>query len=475
MSRWLLINPPTGNYIRDNRCQASVDDIFAVSSRAPADLAYIAGAITENGQECMIRDYPAEKLSLKDMLMDIRTLDVDYLVINTTMFSCEADLSICRACKKAAGKLTIIAKGAVFYTQANKVMERFPDLDIAVTNEEERVFADLSCGKPLEEIDNITFRLQGMIRKNPDRVQTDLELPKPRVDLLRHALYRSPDNNAMQATVVVGRGCPGGCIYCIAPVVGGRIARYRRIDQVIDEIKSYHCHGINNFYFSADTFTWNSKWVYDFCTALRELDFKISWLCTARADRLTEELLAAMKSAGCRGLSMGVESGSENMQRLIGKNLKMQQVQAAVLLCKKYRIITLLHFIIGFPWDDRDSVLQTIRFAKALKGNIVEFYIATPLPGTPLYELVKNDPKLRLAASTERLNQTTVTTGTYHLSEDALYALRKRALRALYFNPFFYLKSLSYIHSLPQLFRCAGFMIRKLYLIVFRKKGKRKG
>lgn len=469
MSKWLLINPPTGNYIRDTRCQASIDDIFAVSARAPADLAYIAGAVSANGHECIIRDYPAEKLSMEDMFTDIKALSLDYLVINTTMFSYEEDLKLCTACKRLVPTLTIVAKGAVFYTNPQQIMEQFTDLDIAVTNEEEHVFEDISVGKPLEEIRNIAYRQKTAIRINPNQSYANLKLPKPRVDLIRHSLYRSPDNNAVQATIVVGRGCPGGCIYCIAPIVGGGKARYREIEEIIEEVKSYYCYGITNFYFSSDTFTWNREWVYSFCSSLRELEFKISWLCTARADRLNEDLLLTMKAAGCRGLSMGVESGNEKIQRHIGKNLKREQIQAAVRLCKKHKIITLLHFMIGFPWDDKESVLETIRFAKTLNGNIIEFYIVTPLPGTLLYDLIKNDQSLRLAPSTEKLNQITVTSNTYYLSEKELYALRKKALRTIYLNPLFYLKSLDYIHSLPQFLLCACFIIRKLYLILFKR------
>lgn len=470
MHTWLLINPPTGNYIRDTRCQASVDDIFAVAYRAPADLAYIAGAIASNGHRCQIRDYPAEGLSLDDMLADIRKFAADYLVINTTMFSYEEDLKICGVCKQTAPALTIVAKGAIFYTRAKEVLEKYPDLDIAVTNEEERAFDDLSSGKLLNTIENISYRIGDDVKTNPVHISKELQLPEPRLDLIHHELYKSPDNNEIQATVVVGRGCPGGCIYCIAPIVGGKIARYRDIRDIITEINWYKQYGIRNFYFSADTFTWDSEWVYAFCKAIRELDFEISWLCTARADRFSEELLLAMKAAGCRGVSMGIESGSETMQRHIGKNLKKWQVVAAVKLCKKHRIITLLHFMIGFPWDDRNSVLETIQFAKTLNGNVIEFYIVTPLPGTLLYDLIKNDSRLNLPETTENLNQNTVTTNTYSLTIDELYSLRKRALRTLYFNPMFYLKSLCYIHSVPQFLHCAGFIIRKLYLIVFKRK-----
>lgn len=475
--KWLLINPPTGKYIRDTRCQASVDDIFAISDRAPVDLAYIAGAITNNGHEYVIRDYPAEGLSWNDMLCDIKSLDINYIIINTTMFSFEEDLKVCAACKSISDKITTIAKGAIFFHDPVKIMQAYPELDIAVANEEEKAFEEISLlQKDLSEIKNITYRKNGSIIKNPKYINSVFKLPIPRTEQINHKLYKRPDKNEMQATIVVGRGCPGRCIYCVAPIVGGNTARYRMVCDVIEEIKIYHYnYNISNFYFSADTFTWNHKWVQDFCEAINELDFKISWLCTGRADRISSELILKMKSSGCWGLSIGIESGNDNIQKLIKKNLTKQTIFDAMKLCKKHKIVTLLHFMIGFPWDSEETIRETIKLANKLKGNIMEFYIVTPLPGTELYDIVMNDPKLTLHRSTERLNQITSTSDTHFLTAKKLTLYRKEALHSVYFNPLFYINSLRYIRSFSQLMNCAKFIFKKLSHIIFKRKRKNGG
>lgn len=468
--RWLLMNPPTGKYIRDTRCQASVNDIIAISDRPPVDLAYIAGSIKVNGDDCIIRDYPAERYNRRLMIEDIKNLDLDYVVINTTMFTYQDDLDICKIIKSIDKNIITIAKGAVFFHNPADIMKDFPFLDIAVSGEEEQTFGELAMGKELTEINNITFRSNCEIISNPIVINPSFSIAKPCIDLINHKLYKRPDTNEMQASIVVGRGCPGKCIYCIAPLVGGSTARYRDIDDVINEINDYYCkYNIKNFYFTADSFTWNKQWVIEFCSRISSLPYKIEWLCNSRIDRISDDILQIMKNAGCWGISIGIESGNEKIQEKIKKGLKKQQVINAVNLCRKYRIVCLLHFIIGFPWDSRETIMETIRFAKKFKGNIIEFYIATPLKGTEFYEIVEKETLLNKIDTSKGLNYVTATADTFYLSINELARLREKAIKSIYMNPLFYIKSLIYIRSFKQLFNCSIFIIKKMFFILLKQ------
>ena len=468
--RWLLMNPPTGKYIRDTRCQASVNDIFAVVDRAPVDLAYIAGGISSNGHECIIKDYPAEGLGWKDMIEDVNNFNINYVVINTTMYSYEDDLKVAEICKNVNSNIVTIAKGAIFFSNPEKIMERFPQLDIAVTCEEEKVFKDLSSSfQNLQDIKNIIFKNGEKIIMTPQGFEEKLELPLPRIDLIKHDLYLRPDTQEKQATIVVGRGCPGKCIYCIAPIVGGNIARYRKMKIILDEIRTYYYrYGIKNFYFSADTFTFNHKWVLEFCDEIKKLEFKISWLCTARADTISLRIIHAMKSAGCWGVSIGVESGNEDIQKLIKKNLSINVIKNAVDICKSNRIVTLLHFMLGFPWDNKERIEETVRLAKQLNGNIMEFYVVIPLPGTELYKMIEKDSELVQSQSIRNSNQVIPITNTYYLTTNEINILRRKAIRSIYFNPVFYFKQIKYIHSFSQLINCARYLATKIIQIMIK-------
>lgn len=472
MSKWLLINPPTGKYIRDTRCQASVDDIFAITERPPIDLAYIAGAITKNEHNCCIIDCPVEGVDWYQLEQYIYKDEIAYIVINTTMFSYKEDLKACTMCKKINKKIVTIAKGAIFFNNPRQIMIEYPDLDIAVSAEEEFVFSCISNNNVmLDKVPNIIYRKHDEIIINSQIFNHDLKLPVPSIELINHKLYKRPDKDEMQASIVVGRGCPGQCIYCVAPMVGGRSARYRSVNEIISEIKLYYeKYNITNFYFSADTFTFNHRWVKQFCEAILNLDFQIAWLCTARADSITEDIISIIKEAGCWGVSIGIETGDEEIQKKIRKNLTVETIDKAIKLCRKYKIVTLLHFIIGFPWDNDKTIRKTIKLAKRLKGNIIEFYIATPLPGTELFDIVSNNAKLMYKNSINRLNQVTATYNTYYVNSQELVAYRKKALRSIYFNPFFYLNSLKYISSWKQFINCARFLLVKFRKIIYKRK-----
>lgn len=469
--RWLLMNPPTGKYIRDTRCQASVNDIFAVVERAPVDLAYIAGAISSNGHECFIKDYPAERRNWKDMIEDFKNLNLNYVVVNTTIYSYEDDLKIAEICKEIDSGIVIIAKGSVFFSEPEKIMKQFPKLDIAVAREEEKVFKELSSNfRKLEEINNIIYRNKEQIIISPYGFSANFELPSPKIDLIKHELYLRPDTKEKQATIVVGRGCSGKCIYCVAPVVGGNVARYRNIQSVLEEVRMYYYrYGIQNFYFCADTFTFNHKWVFEFCSQINNLEFEISWLCTARADTISQKLILSMKNAGCWGVSIGIESGNETIQKLIKKNLSKDIIKTAVNICKKNKIVTLLHFMLGFPWENEESIKETISLAKQLKGNIMEFYVTIPLPGTELFEMITRDSNLVQGRSLANSNQVIPTINTYYLTMDEINILRKKAIRSIYFNPAFYLNQLRYIKSFSQFINCTRYLAKKIMWIVLKK------
>ncbi|MDF2841828.1 MAG: hypothetical protein K0R00_254 [Herbinix sp.] len=464
--KWLLINPPTGKYIRDTRCQASVDDVFAIFERTPVDLAYIAGAISSNNDDCLIRDYPVERLEISSIITDLQQYNADYIVINTTIFTYQDDLKICDRIKEINPGIIIIAKGAIFFNESERLMNLYKALDITVSYEEEKAFKELSAGIDLACINNITYRSDVGIIVNQQKLEHDLNIEKPRIDLINHDLYKRPDTNERQATIIVGRGCPGRCIYCLAPIVGGRKARYRSINDIIDEINTYYTkYKIKNFYFSADTFTWNEIWVIELCNRINQLDYKISWLCTSRVDKITDGLMSAMRKSGCWGLSIGIESGNEEIQKLIKKGLTKQQIINAIKICKKYRFVCLLHFIIGFPWDNKETILETIKFAKRLHGNIVEFYIATPVKGSELFGKLNGYYKQRIE-NKEHLNYVTATMDINNLTREEILQLRKKAIKSIYYDPMFYIRSLLYIKSLKQLLYCIRYILNKLFSIM---------
>lgn len=469
--KWLIINPPTGKYIRETRCQAPVKGIVATVLRTPLDLAYIAGAATLHGGVCKIVDYPAGELGWEDFKRELIAFYPDYLVVNTTTFTLEADLEACRLAKETNPKMMTLVKGAIFYSNGKEILEKYDEIDAAIVNDDEMGFGEIAAGIPWPQITGVIYRQGDIVIKNTTRKPVDLDqLPKPRRDLIQHEYYRRPDTGEKQTVVLVSRGCDAHCIYCIAPMVGGKKVRYRSSDAVVEEIKEcIQKDKIQNYYFLADTFTRDQDWVIEFCKKLIDENIKISWLCNSRADCLNDEVLFWMKEAGCWGLSMGIESGSQDMLNKIKKSITIQEIKQAVLLCKKYRIINLLHFMIGFPWENEQTVEETIRLAKELKGELTEFNIVTPLPGTGMYKIVK-DLKLSLPhAKLYGVDYGKPILKTLYLDSNELEALRQRAIRQVYINLGFGIRSLKNIKTMGQFLRCLGLLYKKLLWIMLPK------
>ncbi len=249
----LLINPPTGRYMRSDRCQAPVDTRVAEPPRPPMDLAYIAAVLEDIDVECRIRDYPMENKRWKELAKDLYDFMPDMLVIDTTTPTIESDLIACDMAKKINPKMLTVAKGAHFLVFDKEMLEKFENLDIVVRGEPEITMKELGSGKDYSEILGITFRINSEIIRNPDRpFLEDLdELPFPDRHLFNNQLYRTPDTNEPIAFITTSRGCPYHCVFCAAGIVSGYKIRTRTVDSVVKEIEEcIKKYSIKNFFFN---------------------------------------------------------------------------------------------------------------------------------------------------------------------------------------------------------------------------------
>jgi anaerobic magnesium-protoporphyrin IX monomethyl ester cyclase len=139
-------------------------------------------------------------------------------------------------------------------------------------------------------------------------------LPVPDFDLIDVDAYYgevvSPGHQsvlrARTGLVFANRGCPYSCDYCFV-WFGSRI-RQRRAEQVVAELTAQRNRGVRDFFFLDYTFTLQRAWVLELCDLIKQADLDISWICQTRCERVDEELLTAMRAAGCSGVFFGVES-----------------------------------------------------------------------------------------------------------------------------------------------------------------------
>jgi anaerobic magnesium-protoporphyrin IX monomethyl ester cyclase len=444
-----LAIPPTGCYMRSDRCQAPVDTRIAEDARPPMDLAYMAAVLRRIDAEVKIKDYPMERQGWKEVKRDLSEFMPDVLVVGVTTPTIYEDLLICKLAKKINPFVKTIAKGAHFFIFDRQILEGFDELDVTIRGEPELTITELIQGKDYSTVSGITFKRDTEIIRNPDRslLKNLDELPFPARDLLNNCLYLTPDTREPIAFITTSRGCPGQCIFCAAELVGGNIIRLRSVASVIEEIEE--CIGrysIRNFFFSADTFTWHKQWVLEFCAEIVKKNIKIRWGANSRVDTLDKETIIWMKKAGCFVIGFGAESGSQIMLDKMKKGITVNQIESVVSLCKKHGIESFLVFVIGLPWETAETITDTINFVKHTQASFIEVNIAYPLPGTEFYALAKESGLF----SEEDLfghNYSNPLVRSFSLSTAELKKLRKKILRSFYARASYILYRMSKINS----------------------------
>jgi radical SAM superfamily enzyme YgiQ (UPF0313 family) len=175
-------------------------------------------------------------------------------------------------------------------------------------------------------------------------------------------------------------------MFCAAGIWGGNVAR--SAENVVDEMEFLiDKYGFRGLYFVDNTFTAKRDRTMRIFSLMKERDIRINFTLEARAPTVDEELLKTMAEMGCIGIQFGVESGNQEILNKIRKGIMLQQVDKAVDLCIKYRIKPMCSFVIGHPFDTKETVHDTINYAKKLKrkGALTLFAVLEVYPGTEIF------------------------------------------------------------------------------------------
>jgi anaerobic magnesium-protoporphyrin IX monomethyl ester cyclase len=447
-----LVQPPSGLYRRDDRCQSKVNDQTVRIIFPPIYMAYMAAVLEQEGVECRIFDGPATGKTWDDLEGQLRQFQPDDFVIAVTHATLSQDVRAARLAKMTLPGIRVIARGEVFLTEDKTTLEQVREIDLVIRGESESAIGELGRMTPLEEVLGITYRAGGdEIRRNPNRPVLDNldSLPYPARHLLDNSLYISPESRKPLTVIQANRGCPASCVFCPAWSFAGKDVRVRSPENIIGEIRQCREQfGINDFYFNADTFTYHKDWTIALCKAIIDSGMEIRWGCNSRVDTIDPQRLEWMKKAGCWVIGFGIESGSEESLKKMGKHTTLAMAEEAVRMTREAGIRVHTFFVFGFPWETRGHIEQTLAFARKLDPDFFDFNLATPLPGTPLWGMVnrhsmwegENASYARSAIRTEGL------------SSEQLTRIRRRALWQMYLRP----------HYIWRTLRQAGPMHKKL-------------
>jgi len=462
-----LVVPPTGLYIREDRCQTPIKHMVTVELRPPVDLLYAAAAFQQAGADCRLVDYPGEKKNVADLFADIREFGAEIVVLSITTPGFQKDMEVAARIKESLPAVLLGAKGAHFNTLDVVSLEENPALDFVFRGEFEPACREIAEGKPWGEILGLTFRAPNdpkEVIRNPDRpFVEDLDsIPFPARGLANNSLYRRPDTGEMQTTLVTNRGCPFNCVYCLANQVAGRRNRTRSVENILAEIEEcVNQFGIRSFLFRSDLFTARRDWVLDLCREIQKRGLDISWSCNSRVDTLDPEMLVEMKRAGCWIIAFGIESGSQEMLDHIGKKTDLDTAREALGMTRRAGVLSSIYFLVGLPWETPETLRANEKFAREIDPDILEVFYAYPFPGTNLYEQAVRDGLLE-PGEIPREAYDRPAMPSLRLSMEELSEARAHALKDFYLQPHVVFRTLLRSRSLREFFNYVRYGWRQL-------------
>lgn len=441
----LLIYPQSPILNREDRCQQPTKDLLVIPPLPPTDLLYLASIAEQAGLEAYVRDYSLGG----DFDQDLNDIQPDYLLANIATPTLENDINCFKIAKKILPKVINIAKGAVFLTYNSEIMLKNKEINYIISGEAEETLKELLEGeKKPKDILGLWYK-EGFVAKfsgvRPFIENLDT-LPFPARHLIDNSVYRRPDNNKVQAVIKVSRGCPHHCFFCLATPTSGRKVRMRSPENIIAEIREcINKYNIRNFIFWSDIFNQDREWTVNLCEKIIKSGLKFTWSANTRADTADLKMAKLMHKAGCRLVSLGVESGSQFILDKIGKNITLDEIRDTVDAFKRAKIKIYNYFVLGLPWDDEATMSETIDFAIELDSDFVSFYTATPLPGTRFYNFIKNELHEEVESYENAYYEPCV--NTYSLSKEQVMEFHKNAVKAFYLRPLYILKMLLKIRS----------------------------
>jgi len=377
----------------------------------PMGILYIGTVLEEAGHKAQLLDIGPRD---KNWQEDVKNFNPEIigLTLVTTQYQRAKEIlfdlrQICPGAKYCAGGPHVNALPEETLKDLN--------LDFAVKGEGEYIMKEicerLSKGESLEGIKGVYYKKNDqIIFHGLAPVILDMDaLPIPKRELLPDSLwYLIPPGfirgsfNWGIATIMSGRGCPFNCIFCASQTIFGRGVRRRSAQSVMKEIRYLkEQYNIRGLFFLDDTFTVNDNWLKEFCAALKGENYRLIWGCQARGDTITEAKLSMMKDAGCVQVDIGAESGSDVILSNLNKREKVEDLRRGFAIAKKLGIKTFASFIVGSPGEGIKEIEETKEFALEVKPNMAGFCILVPYPGTPLYDLAKNNHWFTMAGEGE--------------------------------------------------------------------------
>jgi anaerobic magnesium-protoporphyrin IX monomethyl ester cyclase len=368
----------------------------------PLGLGYLAAVLRDKGHSVDIYDAAVEVESLETV---VRRGSYELLGISAVTPLIVEAWEMAREGKRL-GMTTVLGGPHLTLLPEESVGPDHPEVDYVIQGEaEESVleFVDALEGRrAMETVHGLYWQHGGELRINaPARLVPDLDaIPYPAHDLYKIARYANLqpltdglDRRARAYTIMTSRGCPYKCTYCSKPITGNTW-RPRSVENVVGEWR-WLVRDLRASEIGLTDDIWNLKLdrAKDLCRALIAEGLNtVPWVTVhgMKVNHTDAELFRLMKEAGCKRVGFGVESGDQHILRdVVRKSQSFDMVRNAFRWARDAGLETMGFFIYGMPEETEETMEKTTELALELDPDLANFMLATPYPGTEMYDLIR--------------------------------------------------------------------------------------
>jgi hopanoid biosynthesis associated radical SAM protein HpnJ len=333
-------------------------------------------------------DGPARGLTPEDVL--VHANDYELLILYTSTPSFATDVRVAEAFKDRNPNLTVGFCGAHVAVNPAPSLDASSAIDFVCRNEFDFTVKEVAEGKPIAEVDGLSYRSNGRIVHNMERALiADMNvLPWVTPIYQRDLVIEDYFNGYLMhpyLSIYTGRGCKSRCTFCLWPqTIGGHRYRKRSVENIAAEMHFARdtFPQVKEFFFDDDTLTDDIEHVEAVAHEMGKLG--ITWSCNAKAN-VPYDTLKVLKDNGLRLFLVGYESGSQTVLNNIKKGIRTDVARRFTQDCHDLGIDIHGTFIVGLPGETHETIEQTIRYAKELDPRTIQVSLPAAYPGTFLH------------------------------------------------------------------------------------------
>ncbi len=366
----------------------------------PLSFAYLAGAVRKAGFHAEIYDAMTKQHSPEEVEQHVRLKNADVVAVTAITSTLPAAVEVLRAAKTHRPETVTILGGVHPTFCYEELLNTHGELiDFIVTGEGEvtlpLLLSTLRKNGDPASVKGVAFRRGGGISVTPHQpFVTDLDDLSPAWDLLDwsdYQYYVIPGSRL--AAVSTSRGCTFGCTFCSQQKFWKKIWRARKPENVVAEIDRLKSNHGANVFLIADEYPTNDRdrWEEILDRIIRK-NLGVYLLMETRVEDIVRDrdILWKYRKAGIVHIYVGVEATNQKTLDAIKKDISVEHSKEAIRLIHSHKMITETSFVLGFPWETKETILQTLELAHHYNPDFAHFLAITPWPYADMYGEVKN-------------------------------------------------------------------------------------